>query len=286
LSSLPLTYSFQLHRDKCSPHQFRYLELIEQFSTDFRHISGQDNVVADVLSRAYSVMSRLDYHALANSQEWGTELQDIPESGPELRLECVPIPGTDIRLYLTNPSPQSRPFITTSFRRQVFDTLHGLSHPGTKATFKLMSQRFVWPGVGKDCRAWIRACTPCQCSYVTQHLKAFLGKFSSLRQVSLMSYRPGRPALFLFCPPVLSHFTLWPEALPPSEVMAEAVSKAFVSVWVSRTGSSHQITTDQDSQFKSRLVKTLGTIKGSTLSRTTAWHPASNDIIERIHRHL
>ena len=34
----PLIYAFQQRRDKCSPRQFRHLE----FSTDFRHVSGQD----------------------------------------------------------------------------------------------------------------------------------------------------------------------------------------------------------------------------------------------------
>ena len=49
---------------------------------------------------------------------------------------------------------------TTPFKRQFFDTLHGLSHPGANATVKLVFQRFVWLGVGKDCCAWTRACTP------------------------------------------------------------------------------------------------------------------------------
>jgi len=62
-----LTYAFQQRRDKCSPRQFRHLEFIGQFSTDFRHVSRQDNVVAAALSRANSVMTPLDYHALASS---------------------------------------------------------------------------------------------------------------------------------------------------------------------------------------------------------------------------
>ena len=89
-----------------------------------------------------------------------------------------------------------------------------------------------------------------------------------------------------YCLTAVDRFTLWPEALPLSEVTAEAVSNAFVSVWVSRIGSPHQLTTYQDRQFESRLVKTLATITASSLSRTTAWHPASNYMIERLHRQL
>jgi hypothetical protein len=45
----PLTHAFSQKRDKCSPGQFNHLEFISQFTTDIRHISGQDNVVAGTL---------------------------------------------------------------------------------------------------------------------------------------------------------------------------------------------------------------------------------------------
>jgi hypothetical protein len=46
----PLTFAFHQKRDKCSPRQYNHLDFISQFTTDIRHISGQDNIVADTLS--------------------------------------------------------------------------------------------------------------------------------------------------------------------------------------------------------------------------------------------
>ena len=43
------------------------------------------------------------------------------------------------RLYCDTFTPQPRQFITTPFRRQVFNIRHGLSHPGANATVKLVS---------------------------------------------------------------------------------------------------------------------------------------------------
>jgi cleavage and polyadenylation specificity factor subunit 1 len=63
----PLTYAFQQKRDKCSPRQFNHLDFIAQFTTDIRHISGQDNVVADALSRVESVTSPPSHDILAAS---------------------------------------------------------------------------------------------------------------------------------------------------------------------------------------------------------------------------
>jgi cleavage and polyadenylation specificity factor subunit 1 len=112
----PLTYAFQQHRDKCSPRQFRHLEFVGQFSTDFRHVSGQDNIVADTLSSANTVMMPIDYHALASSQEQDEDLRDILQNGSALWLERVPIPGMDVDLYCDTSTPQPWPFVTTPFR--------------------------------------------------------------------------------------------------------------------------------------------------------------------------
>jgi hypothetical protein len=68
----------------------------------------------------------------------------------------------------------------------------------------------------------------------------------------------------------IDRYTRWPEAVPLSDITAEAVAKAFVSVWVARFGCPQQITTDQGSQFEAGLFKTLVTIIGYSLTSTTA----------------
>ena len=201
----PLTYAFQQWRNKCSPHQFRHLELIGQFFTDFRHVSGQDSVVADALTKANSVTTPLDYHALASSQDQDAELHDILKHGSALRLEQVHIPGMDIFICCDTSTRQPQPFITTPFRCQVFDTLHSLSRPEANTTVKLVSQRFLWPGVGKDCHAWTRACTPCQRSKITRHVKAPLRSFNLPSACFFRAYQPGRAVACLFQLLVLSH---------------------------------------------------------------------------------
>jgi cleavage and polyadenylation specificity factor subunit 1 len=73
----PITYAFQQKRDKCSPRQFNHLDFVAQFTTDIRHISGQDNIVADALSRVESVNAPPSYDALAASQDGGDELRTL-----------------------------------------------------------------------------------------------------------------------------------------------------------------------------------------------------------------
>jgi cleavage and polyadenylation specificity factor subunit 1 len=73
----PITYAFQQNRDKCSPRQFNHLDFIAQFTTDIRHIFGQDNVVADDLSRVKSVTAPPSYEMLAASQDADNELRAL-----------------------------------------------------------------------------------------------------------------------------------------------------------------------------------------------------------------
>jgi cleavage and polyadenylation specificity factor subunit 1 len=104
----PISYAFQQKREKCSPWHFNQLEFVAQFTTDIKHISGQDNVVADALSRVESVTAP-SYDALAAAQEGDDELRTLLGSTTALRLEKLPIPGTTVSIYCDMSAGRSRP---------------------------------------------------------------------------------------------------------------------------------------------------------------------------------
>ena len=153
----PLTHAFQSRQDTCSPRQFRYLDYISQFTTDLRYITGDNNVVADTLSKIEAVTA-VDYEALAQAQEHDPELLQLLQSGSSLNLQKINLPNTNLSLHCDTSTAVPRPFVVESMRRQIFDTMHSLSHPGTNATTKLVADRFVWPGIRRDCRAWSKTC--------------------------------------------------------------------------------------------------------------------------------
>nr|VZI26877.1 unnamed protein product [Spirometra erinaceieuropaei] len=67
---------------------------------------------------------------------------------------------------------------------------------------------------------------------------------------------------------------------------AETIVKAFVSRWVAIFGAPSMITTDRGAQFEFTLFQTLLNFLGCTRIRTTAYHPAATDMVERFHRQL
>jgi len=60
-----------------------------------------------------------------------------------LKLKEIKIPGSTMILYSDIMSTVTRPYVTKSIKEQVFQALHGLSHPEIKAT-KLIKQKYVW----------------------------------------------------------------------------------------------------------------------------------------------
>ncbi|XP_034947877.1 uncharacterized protein [Chelonus insularis] len=95
---------------------------------------------------------------------------------------------------------------------------------------------------------------------------------------------------YSYCLTMIDRFVRWPEAIPLKDVTANTVVNAFFSGWVSRFGGLPALPTPVTSargvQFESRLFDALTKLLGCSRTRTTAYHPASNGMIERWYRSL
>ena len=286
----PITFAFRQKPDKCSPRQFRHLDFIGQFTTDIRHISGKDNVVADALSRVEELAASIDFEALAASQQSDEELKTYVREGSLLQLRQMRISETDVTVFCDVSTSITRPFVTAPFRRAAFNTVHQLSHPGIKATIKLATQRYVWPAIKNDCRRWARACIECQKSKVSRHVSAPRGSFTQptarFEHVHIDIVILPVSEWYRYCLTCVDRFTRWPEAFPLENQEANTVARAFYEGWITRFGTPLRVTTDQGRQFESHLFKQLAVLTGTTHLRTTAYHPAANGMVERLHRQL
>ena len=131
----PLIYAFKKNSStNDTPRRIRQLEYIAQFCSSIEHISGEDNPVADFLSRIAEINcpSALDYKQLALSQKHDNELQQLISKGNST-LQQVQVPGTDAFIHCDTATGRTRPYLTKNFREQAFKAIHEIGRASCRA---------------------------------------------------------------------------------------------------------------------------------------------------------
>ena len=198
---------------------------------------------------------------------------------------CQKFEPTDGRLaYLQQIVP---PSLVT----EVITSLHNsvtAGHLGAYKTLQKIRQRYYWPGFKTDVKHHILPCDKCQkrsgppqkhrhslvdwkISYRFHHIGLdFLGPLptsNGCRYILLIG----------------DHSTKWYEAIPLPD---QTTSDALLERWICRFGCPYSIHTDRGTNFEYQLFANLLKELKVDKTRTTAFHPPANSVIERMNRTL
>ena len=203
-------------------------------------------------------------------------------------MRKVDLGGATLVVDVSNGPP--RPFVPYSWRRRVFDAVHGLGHPGVERTRQTMAANFVWPSIREDVSRWARECVACQRAKVTRHTVPEIGQFTvpekRFEHINLDIVTMPLSNGYRYLLTAVDRFSRWPVAVPMTDATADSVLNAFAHGWVANFGVPASITTDQGGQFRGELWQQLMTTWGIRNHHTAAFHPEANGLVERFHRRL
>ena len=184
---------------------------------------------------------------------------------------------------MTSPTGTPRPIVPPSWRRRVFDVLHNLSHPGVRASHKLVSSKFVWYGMNKHIGEWAKACITCQTSKVARHIRALLRQFELPHQrfddinVNLVGPLPPSQGFSYLFTIVRSIHTMGPRPSHLPIFLLPLAPVPFFSIGSLRFGLPSNISSDRGVQFTSQLWTELAELFGrqaaphNCLPSTSQW---------------
>ena len=85
---------------------------------------------------------------------------------------------------------------------------------------------------------------------------------------------------------LMDHFTKWCEAFPTKDQKASTVVQILVSSVFSRFGPPTVLHSDQGRNFDSTLMHEIYQLMGIKKTRTSAYHPQFDGLVERQNRTL
>ena len=274
----------------------KWVEFIESFPYVIKHKKGKENVIADALSRRYTLLSQLDCRifglesikeqysndadfkdALLHCREGHTWNRFVISDGFLFRANRLCIPVGSVRLLLLQEA-------------------HGgglMGHFGAKKTTDVLATHFYWPKLRRDVERYVARCTTCQKAksrlnphglYMPLPVPSIPWADISMDFVlGLPRTKRGRDSIFV----VVDRFSKMAHFIPCHKTDdAIHIADLFFKEIVRLHGMPSTIVSDRDAKFLSHFWRTLWNKLGTKLLFSTTCHPQTDGQTEVVNRTL
>ena len=186
--------------------------------------------------------------------------------------------------------------IPTSLVDAILEVLHDSitgGHMGTRRTLACARLRFYWYRQRETIQLYCKRCAKCAArkSGGAKRQRASLKKNVTGEPFARIGIDISGPYNATtdknkYILVVSDYFTKWVEAYPMRDMEAKTVAETLVEGYISRMGVPMIIHSDQGRNFESRLFRQMCDLLGIKKTRTTAFRPCSNGLVERFNRTL
>ncbi len=280
----PLSGALALVSDPWTARRCHHLAYAVKFTADIQHIAGQESVGGDALSRPPASPATVapvalgmvaDLHGIAFRQSSCPCMLQASKS-PSLQVRTCEVEGVSVLCDIfTGHLP---PLVPEADRPLVFKAIHGVPHPGIRATRRMISAHFLWPGMRADMASGCRDCVVCQPAKVTKQPRAPVQsipipsrRFSHM-PVDLVGSFAASEDGFLYLMTMMDHTTRWLEAI--FSISTSTCIDVFFSTWVARFGVPETVTSDRGTQFTLASWAAFCSGLGIRHSMTASYHQA------------
>ena len=303
------------------PRHARWAEKLSEFDFLIEHISGKENVVADLLSRSpafgISVDEPREVKLLLDSQ-WKSgmelapletqEIHDWPEdiakylASEDNRWECTSHPLQVYKKYMKdfqvigdklyfNDEGIQRLYLPRDQRKAALRRFHDdLGHLGADSISKLVKRRYYWPLLEQDLRQYCRSCSLCQLARSRgSSPRPPLTPIPPVAQpgerwgLDFLSNLPASKLGRTCLLTAVDYATRWVEVQPLERMTSDNVIQFLYSRIVTRFGCPFEIITDRGLPFMAESVSQFLDFNKIKHLVTSPYHPMTNGMVERMH---
>ena len=281
---------------KLNRRHAKWVEFIETFPYVIKHKKGKENVIADALSRRYTMLSQLEFkifglETIKDQYVHDADFKDVMQNCKEGRMwnKFVVNDGFVFRANkLCIPA--------SSVRLLLLQEAHGgglMGHFGVKNTEDILATHFFWPKMRRDVERFVARCTTCQKAksrlnphglYMPLPVPSVPWEDISMDFVlGLPRTKKGRDSIFV----VVDRFSKMAHFIPCHKSDdAVNVADLFFREIIRLHGVPNTIVSDRDTKFLSHFWRCLWAKLGTKLLFSTTCHPQTDGQTEVVNRTL
>ena len=158
------------------------------------------------------------------------------------------------------------------------------AHLGTDAVIHKIKERYYWPQMGEDVKAYIQTCDICQRRGKQQRREELIpikikGPFHRIG-IDIKGPLPITSKGNRYIIVAMDYFSKWPEVKALTNIRAETVAEFIYEDVISRHGIPQEILSDRGTSFVNRVIDQLCQNYQTKHRLTSPYRPQTNGMVE------